>query len=388
MGGSASQEFMVYTEAGEDLIASSAPPATPPTSRRPPAASRRSKTSRPPATAARTDPYSRPDAPSKRSAPSSTLQPQHQMKTMAYMAELPEADHAKLGKISPRRRLPARRSPQRGQARRHRRRRTPPDARRRRLRYLQGSRRLSRPHRPRRPRRIPKKPGTLVILDKALEGRTNLIAGANKEEYHLRNVTPDARLQAHRSSPTCATSSKASLTHRRRAPASRQGSRDRPHLQARLQILRSPWAAIASSTATAKKLRRSWAATASASSASSPRPSNPLPLRNGRRTAYALHPPSRPSRSSSPSPTSAKPRSSLPVRRSPPNSTAAGLDVLLDDRDERAGVKFKDADLIGIPFRINIGKKLAEGKVELVNRLTNATKTCPHRSAVRHVQPA
>ncbi len=36
----------------------------------------------------------------------------------------------------------------------------------------------------------PKKPGTLVILDKALEGRANLIAGANQEEYHLRNVTP------------------------------------------------------------------------------------------------------------------------------------------------------------------------------------------------------
>ncbi len=44
---------------------------------------------------------------------------------------------------------------------------------------------------------------------------------------------------------------------------------------------------------------------------------------------------------------------------------AAGLDVLLDDRDERAGVKFKDADLIGIPYRINVGKKAAEGKVEL-----------------------
>lgn len=49
----------------------------------------------------------------------------------------------------------------------------------------------------------------------------------------------------------------------------------------------------------------------------------------------------------------------------------AGFDTLLDDRDERAGVKFKDADLVGIPFRINIGKKLAEGKVELVNRLSN-----------------
>jgi prolyl-tRNA synthetase len=47
----------------------------------------------------------------------------------------------------------------------------------------------------------------------------------------------------------------------------------------------------------------------------------------------------------------------------------AGLDVLLDDRDERPGVKFKDADLIGIPIRITIGpKKLAQGKVEVFNR--------------------
>jgi prolyl-tRNA synthetase len=52
---------------------------------------------------------------------------------------------------------------------------------------------------------------------------------------------------------------------------------------------------------------------------------------------------------------------------------AAGIDVLLDDRDERAGVKFKDAELIGVPFRINIGKKLAEGHVELVDRLTQKT---------------
>jgi prolyl-tRNA synthetase len=43
----------------------------------------------------------------------------------------------------------------------------------------------------------------------------------------------------------------------------------------------------------------------------------------------------------------------------------AGMEVLFDDRDERAGVKFKDADLIGIPLRIAVGKKgLAEGKVE------------------------
>jgi prolyl-tRNA synthetase len=48
---------------------------------------------------------------------------------------------------------------------------------------------------------------------------------------------------------------------------------------------------------------------------------------------------------------------------------AAGLDVLLDDRDERAGVKFKDADLIGIPYRINVGKKAAGGQIELVERV-------------------
>jgi prolyl-tRNA synthetase len=45
---------------------------------------------------------------------------------------------------------------------------------------------------------------------------------------------------------------------------------------------------------------------------------------------------------------------------------AAGIEVLYDDRDERAGVKFKDADLVGIPYRVAVGKKgLAEGVVEL-----------------------
>jgi prolyl-tRNA synthetase len=49
---------------------------------------------------------------------------------------------------------------------------------------------------------------------------------------------------------------------------------------------------------------------------------------------------------------------------------ASGYDVLLDDRDERPGVKFKDADLVGIPFRINVGKKVTEGTIEVVRRST------------------
>jgi prolyl-tRNA synthetase len=48
----------------------------------------------------------------------------------------------------------------------------------------------------------------------------------------------------------------------------------------------------------------------------------------------------------------------------------AGFDVLLDDRDERPGVKFKDADLVGIPFRVTVGRKVTEGTVEVVRRST------------------
>ncbi len=52
----------------------------------------------------------------------------------------------------------------------------------------------------------------------------------------------------------------------------------------------------------------------------------------------------------------------------------AGIEVLLDDRDERAGVKFNDADLIGVPYRITVGKKIKEGKVELMTRATRASE--------------
>jgi prolyl-tRNA synthetase len=50
------------------------------------------------------------------------------------------------------------------------------------------------------------------------------------------------------------------------------------------------------------------------------------------------------------------------------------LDAVLDDRDERPGVKFKDADLVGIPFRITVGKKLAQGQVEVAERRTKTSE--------------
>ncbi len=55
-----------------------------------------------------------------------------------------------------------------------------------------------------------------------------------------------------------------------------------------------------------------------------------------------------------------------------------GVDALYDDRDERAGVKFKDADLLGIPIRIAVGRRgLAEGKVEWKRRGTKDVELVP-----------
>jgi len=65
---------------------------------------------------------------------------------------------------------------------------------------------------------------------------------------------------------------------------------------------------------------------------------------------------------------------------------AAGCDVLLDDRDERPGVKFKDAELIGIPWRITLGKKLAQGIVEIVERKGKVMTEVPLAEAVAFVR--
>ena len=66
---------------------------------------------------------------------------------------------------------------------------------------------------------------------------------------------------------------------------------------------------------------------------------------------------------------------------------AAGHDVMLDDRDERPGVKFKDAELIGIPYRISVGSRdLAEGMVEVVSRETGERERVSVEEVVKHVQ--
>ncbi len=63
----------------------------------------------------------------------------------------------------------------------------------------------------------------------------------------------------------------------------------------------------------------------------------------------------------------------------------AGVDVLIDDRKERAGVKFKDADLIGIPWRIVVGRDATDGIVELVRRSSREVQKLPHSEAVSYL---
>jgi prolyl-tRNA synthetase len=67
----------------------------------------------------------------------------------------------------------------------------------------------------------------------------------------------------------------------------------------------------------------------------------------------------------------------------------AGVDVIIDDRPDRAGVKFSDAELVGIPFRITIGKRgLASGTAELTNRATGETVSVPLDDVAKHVREA
>jgi prolyl-tRNA synthetase family II len=66
---------------------------------------------------------------------------------------------------------------------------------------------------------------------------------------------------------------------------------------------------------------------------------------------------------------------------------AAGVDTLIDDRDERPGVKYRDAELTGIPWRVSVGSRdLADGAVEITSRKTGEKERVPVEQAVKHLQ--
>jgi prolyl-tRNA synthetase len=370
MGGSGSQEFMVYTEAGEDLIASSASGY----------AANLEKATSQLASVEALEPTGDglPEfvhTPGQRTIDEVgaflNVAPVHQIKTMAYMVELPEADHAKLGNLRPV------------------------------VVFLRGDHSLNEAKllatvggelRPMAPEELeatfkapagylgpigieaaphPKKPGTLVILDKALEGRTNLIAGANKEEYHLRNVTPardfkptlladvrniiEGELDPIGGQPLRLGKAveighifKLGYKYSKSMGASvlnRDGKEVMPIMGCYgIGIERILTAAIESSAAANEG------------------------------NSYALHPAIAPFQVVVTITNIGDAVLLAAGEKIAADLESAGVDVLLDDRDERAGVKFKDADLVGIPYRINIGRGVSEGKVEFLDRLQNVTE--------------
>mgnify|MGYP001447260260 CR=1 FL=1 len=63
-----------------------------------------------------------------------------------------------------------------------------------------------------------------------------------------------------------------------------------------------------------------------------------------------------------------------------------GIEVLLDDRADRAGVKFKDADLIGIPWRVVVGRDAKSGQIELTRRSSKESKLVPTEDGIKELK--
>src|SRR6266852_2773709 len=204
----------------------------------------------------------------------------------------------------------------------------------------------------------------VLLVDKALEGRTNLIAGANKEDYHLKNLTPGkdfhptayADLRAVTAGEACPNCSKALRidTAVEIGHIFKLGYRYSESMGARV---------LDKNGKEVTPIMGSYGIGIERILTAAVEQSND---ENG----FWL-------------PASIAPFQIVVVAtntgdekiRTTAESIArtledAGIDVLLDDRDERPGVKFKDADLVGIPFRINVGKKVTDDTVEVVQRST------------------
>ena len=231
---------------------------------------------------------------------------------------------------------------------------------------------------------------TMVVLDASLEGRTNLIAGANREEYHLRNVTPgrdftptliaDIR-NINEGEPDPLTGQplrlgkaveighifKLGYKYSQAMGArvlDRNGKETTPIMGSYgIGIERILTAAIEQSAAKlGKNDRGEWSYTL-------PRAIAPFDVvvTVTKQSDAAL----------------ADAGDTVAAQLS-----AADFDVLLDDRDGSAGVKFKDADLIGVPYRVTVGKRLVDGFVEFVDRLQGTTEEIAVADVLTKLQAA
>jgi prolyl-tRNA synthetase len=208
----------------------------------------------------------------------------------------------------------------------------------------------------------------LLLADAALKGRKNLISGANKEDYHLRNITPGRDFQ-----PT-------DWVDLRNASAG-EGC---PRCGSLLQVGKAM--EIGHIFKLGYKYAKALGATVLDKDGKEVMPiMGCYGIGVDRILAAAVEqnndqdgfwlPPSIAPFDVVVTPTNVKDEVlSRTAGEIADKLTSSGLAVLLDDRDERPGVKFKDADLVGIPYRINVGKKVTEGHVEVVSRSTRKSE--------------
>ena len=220
----------------------------------------------------------------------------------------------------------------------------------------------------------------VLLVDKALEGRTNLIAGANKEDYHLKNLTPGkdfhptayADLRSVTAGEACPNCGKALRidTAVEIGHIFKLGYRYTESMGARV---------LDKNGKEVTPIMGSYGIGIERILTAAIEQSND---ENG----FWL-PPSIAPFEIVVTPVNVKDESLL---RAATDLAAqleeAGFDVILDDRNERPGVKFKDADLVGIPFRITVGNKVTEGTVEVVLRSTREVRDVSIATIVEHFQ--
>ena len=220
----------------------------------------------------------------------------------------------------------------------------------------------------------------VLLVDKALEGRSNLIAGANKEDYHLKNLTPgqdfhptgyaDLRaVTAGEGCPNCGNALRID-TAVEVGHIFKLGYRYSESMGARV-LDRNGKEVTPIMGSYGIGIERILTAAVEQSNDE-----------NGFWLPPAIAP-----FEIVVTPTNVKDASLLSAAVDiATRLESAGFDVILDDRDERPGVKFKDADLVGIPFRITVGKKVTEGTVEVVLRSTREVRDVRIATVVEYFQ--
>ena len=209
-----------------------------------------------------------------------------------------------------------------------------------------------------------------ILADWALDGRRNMIAGANKNDYHLRHVTPGQDFQAQYRDMRQVAAGDACLNCS--GPLGLNKAIEIGHIfklgykysvSMGLRVLNAEGKEVA-------PIMGSYGIgieriLSSATELYSDEDGMSLPV-----SIAPFHLVITPVNNSDAAQMSAARHLSHGCRE-------LGLEALLDDRDERPGVKFKDADLIGVPFRITVGKKLAGGMVEVIERRSRQSWDVP-----------